>query len=140
MHTRIVCLSAGLVGTTIASLFGGFNDAVITLFIFMAIDYVTGILTAAVFGKSKKTESGALSSKACLRGLIKKIGELIIVIIATRFDLLTGTTFVRDGAIIALIVYESISIVENLGLMGVPIPAVITKTIDVLKNDSEKGA
>ena len=48
------------------------------------------------------------------------------------------TTYIRDAVVIAFIANESISIIENAGLMGVPIPGVIAKAIDVLKKESDK--
>ncbi len=123
----------GAIGGFIASMFGGWDSALTTLIVFMAIDYITGLIVAGVFHKSPKTKSGALESKAGWKGLCRKGMTIFIVLIACRLDLIIGTTFVRDAVIIAYIVNETISIVENAGLMGIPIPAVITKSIDVLK-------
>lgn len=130
--------AAGAIGALITSLFGGWDTAMITLIIFMSIDYITGVLVAAVFHKSNKTESGSLASKAGYKGLCKKGGMLFIVLVACRLDISLGTDMIRDAAIIAFIVNETISIIENCGLMGIPIPPVITKAIEVLKNKSEK--
>lgn len=123
----------GAIGGFIASIFGGWDSALTTLMVFMAIDYITGLIVAGVFHKSPKTKSGALESKAGWKGLCRKGMTILIVLIACRLDLVMGTSFVRDAVIIAYIVNETISIVENAGLMGIPIPAVITKAIDVLK-------
>lgn len=124
----------GIVGSFIASLFGGWTDALITLLIFMLVDYILGIVCATVFKKSKKTASGKLSSKAMFKGLFKKVGELVIIIVAVRLDiLLGGGSYVKDGAVIVLVLDEALSIVENLGLMGVPIPKAIQKAIEVLQ-------
>lgn len=137
---EILCTTCGILGAAIAKLFGGWSDGMTTLIIFMAIDYFSGMLVAAVFQKSKKTESGALSSLACWQGLIKKGITLLIVLIACRLDLMTQTDYIRDACVIAFCVSEAISILENAGLMGVPIPAVITKAIDVLKDESKGDA
>ena len=59
------------------------------------------------------------------------------MLIACRLDVLMGTTVMRDGAVIAYILNETISIIENAGLMGVPIPAAITKAIELLKNKED---
>lgn len=123
----------GAIGGALTSLFGGWDAALITLVVFMAIDYVTGIIVGGVFHKSPKTKSGALESKAGWKGLCRKGMTILIVLIACRLDLIMGTKFVRDAVIIAYIVNEAISIVENAGLMGLPVPAVITRAIDVLK-------
>lgn len=104
----------------------------------MATDYITGVTVAAVFSKSNKTEGGALSSEAGLRGLFKKGGMLLMVYIACRLDLLIGETYIRDAAVIALVTNETVSIIENLGLMGVPIPSIITKAIEILKRKEKE--
>ncbi|MCI8414923.1 MAG: phage holin family protein [Ruminiclostridium sp.] len=122
----------GVVGSAIASLFGGWDAAIGTLLIFMGIDYVTGLMVAGIFHRSAKSETGALESRAGWKGLCRKGMTLLIVIIAARLDLMLGTTVIRDAVVIAFVANETISIIENAGLMGVPIPAALTKAIDVL--------
>lgn len=122
----------GVLGSAVASLFGGWDAAIGTLLIFMGIDYVTGLMVAGIFHRSAKSETGALESGAGWKGLCRKGVTLLIVIIAHRLDLLLGTTMIRDAVVIAFVANETISIIENAGLMGVPIPAAITKAIDVL--------
>jgi toxin secretion/phage lysis holin len=118
-------------------LFGGWDAALVTLIIFMGIDYFTGLIVAGVFHNSTKTENGALESKAGWKGLCRKGVTLLIVLVACRLDLIMGSTFIRDAVIIAFIANETISIIENAGLMGVPIPSVIVKAIDVLTKKAE---
>lgn len=132
-----LCTVIGTVGGFIASLFGGWDTALATLLIFMAVDYVTGLIVAGVFHKSQKTESGALESRAGWKGLCRKGTSLLVVLVAYRLDLVIGSNFVKDATIIAFIANETISIIENAGLMGAPIPAVIVKAIDVLKQKAE---
>ena len=127
----------GVIGSGIASLFGGWDAALVTLLIFMGIDYVTGLTVAGVFHKSEKTENGALESRAGWKGLCRKGVTLLVVLVACRLDLVMGSSFIRDAVVIAFIANETISIIENAGLMGIPIPAVITKAIEVLKNRAE---
>lgn len=128
----------GVVGGAISALFGGWDSALTTLVIFMGIDYVTGLLVAGVFKQSKKTDTGALESRAGFKGLCRKGVTLLIVLVACRLDLVIGTTFVRDATVIAFVANETISIIENAGLMGIPIPSVIVKSIDVLKSKAEE--
>lgn len=128
----------GVIGAFITSLFGGWDAALTTLVIFMAIDYATGLIVAGVFHNSSKTESGALESRAGWKGLCRKGMTLLIVLIACRLDLVMNTNFVRDAVIIGYIANETISIIENAGLMGLPIPAVITKAIEILTKKTEK--
>ena len=128
----------GVVGSTIASFFGGWDAALTTLLIFMGVDYVTGLVVAGVFHKSKKTENGALESRAGWKGLIRKGATLLVVLVACRLDVVMGSNFIRDACVIAFVANETISIIENVGLMGVPIPSVITKAISVLKSKAEE--
>lgn len=135
-----LCTVIGTVGGFIASLFGGWDTALATLLIFMAVDYVTGLIVAGVFHKSQKTASGALESRAGWKGLCRKGTSLLVVLVAYRLDLVIGSNFVKDATIIAFIANETISIIENAGLMGAPIPAVIVKAIDVLKQKADNDA
>lgn len=129
----------GAAGSFIAGLFGGWDTSIITLLIFMLIDYISGLVVAGVFHKSKKTENGALESRAGWKGLFKKGMTILVVVVANRLDLQLGTSYIRDAVCIAFMLNEAISIVENAGLMGVPIPKVIMNAIELLKNqDSEK--
>ena len=137
---NMLCTILGITGSAVASLFGGWDIGLTTLIIFMAVDYVSGILVAGVFHKSNKTDTGALESKTCWKGLCRKCMTLIFVLVAYRLDLVIGTSYIRDAVVIAFIANELISIVENAGLMGLPMPEVITKAIDILqkKADSKK--
>ena len=127
----------GVIGSFISALFGGWDAALTTLVIFMAIDYISGLIVAGVFKRSKKSDNGGLESGAGWKGLCRKGMTLLIVLIAVRLDLAIGTTFIKDGVVIAYIVNETISIIENAGLMGIPIPSVIQKAIDVLHKKTE---
>lgn len=131
-----ICAAIGIVGGWIASMLGGWDSALATLLIFMAVDYVTGLIVAGVFHKSQKSASGALESRAGWKGLCRKGATLLVVLVAYRLDIVIGSDYIRNAVIIAFIANETISIIENAGLMGVPIPAIITKAIEVLK---EKG-
>lgn len=136
-----VSVFIGCIGAFISSALGGWDMSIETLLIFMITDYVLGVMCAGIFKKSKKTKTGALSSKECYKGILKKIITLILVIIAVRIDLLipAETNFCRDGVVIALICNELISIVENLGIIGIPIPKVIMNAIDILKRKEEEN-
>lgn len=127
----------GVVGGFIASLFGGWDAALVTLIIFMGVDYLTGLIVAGVFHNSEKTETGTLESRAGWKGLCQKGVSLLVVLVACRLDLVIGSNFIRDSVVIAFIANETLSIVENAGLMGIPIPAVIARAINVLKKKAE---
>ena len=137
MKEHIIYATFGTIGGIISSWFGGWDSALTTLVIFMAIDYITGLMVAGIFKKSRKTENGALESHTGWKGLCRKGVTLLIVLVACRLDIEAGTTFMRDAAVIAFVANEAISIIENAGLMGVPIPSTITKGIDVLKSKAE---
>ena len=132
-----ICTGIGVVGSLIASIFGGWTASLTTLLIFMVIDYVSGLIVAGVFHNSPKTETGALESRTGLKGLIRKFTMLLFVLIGHRLDMAVGTAYIKDAICIAFIANELLSIVENAGLMGVPIPAVITNAIDILKKKGE---
>lgn len=134
-----VCTVAGIIGGFISTAFGGWNSAITTLVIFMGVDYVTGLITAGIFHKSNKTESGKLESRAGWKGLLRKGITLLIVLVACRLDIALNTTFIKDATVIAFICNEAISIIENAGLMGIPIPKVITRAIEVLKERNDKN-
>ena len=134
---QTLCAIWGLIGSAIASLFGGWDAGLATLLIFMAIDYMSGLIVAGVFHTSNKTDTGALESRAGFKGLCRKGMTLLFVLVAYRLDLVIGTNYIRDAVIIAFTANETISLVENAGLMGLPLPAVITKAIDVLQKKVE---
>lgn len=131
------CGILGVVGAAIAASLGGWDMALQTLCIFMAIDYGSGIIVAAVFKASPKTETGTLESRAGLKGLLRKAAMLCAVLMAYYLDQVAGTDFVRDATCLAFVCNEALSIIENFGLMGVPIPETITNAIDVLKGKKD---
>ena len=133
-----VLAAIGTIGGGIAALFGGWTSAMTTLIIFMVIDYATGIIVAGVFHRSGKSKSGALESRAGFKGLCRNGMILLILLVACRLDLMLGTGYIKDCVCIAFVVNETLSIIENAGLMGVPIPQVLIKAIDVLKAKEEK--
>lgn len=133
-----ICTAVGVVGGFIAARFGGWDAALTTLIIFMAIDYISGLIVAGVFHASKKSETGALESRAGWKGLIRKCFTLLFVLVAYRLDLAIGVEYIRDTVIIGFIANELISIVENMGLMGIPLPPIVTKAIDILTKKQEQ--
>ena len=138
MRANVLYSVVGAIGGFIAMAFGGWSDALITLIVFMSVDYITGLAVAGIFKKSKKSENGALESRAGFKGLCRKGVALMIVLVAVRLDIIMHTTYIKDAVIIAFVANESISIIENAGLMGIPVPGIIARAIDVLRNDSEK--
>lgn len=129
-----VVISFSFLCSGLLSLFGGWTQALSTLLILLALDYITGLMVAGIFHKSRKSDSGSLSSVAGLKGIAKKIATLILVIVAYQMDKLLVTTIIKDAVCIALCVNEIISLLENLGLMGVKYPKIIEKALDILKD------
>lgn len=122
----------GILGGFVAMAFGGWSDGLTTLLILMIVDYLTGLVVAGLFQASPKTDTGGLESKAGWKGLCHKVLTLLIVMVAYRIDVALGTTYLMDATVIGFSVNELISLVENAGLMGLPMPKAITKAIDVL--------
>ena len=125
----------GLISSFITMLFGGFTVGCQVLLIFFIADYLTGVIDG-VMGVSDKTESGKLNSKIGLRGIVKKVFMLVLVMIGHQCDLLLNIDYVRDCIIFALISNELISILENIGLMGLQYPQILNNIIDILSNKS----
>ena len=135
---NMVCSVVGMIGSAIAGIFGGWSSGLTTLLIFMAIDYISGLVVAGVFHASPKSETGALESRAGWKGLVRKGMTLVIVLIGCRLDMLLGLNYIRDALVIAFILNEVISITENAGLMGVPMVKPLKDAIELLKDRSEE--
>ena len=130
--------AVGSVGGFIVRLLGGWGEDMTTLLIFMGVDFLLGLAIAAIWKKSGKSETGALNSWSAWVGLIRKGASLLVVLVGNRLDIMLGLDYIRTAVIIAFCTDELISIVENLGIMGVPLPVVVTKAIDVLKSKADK--
>ena len=125
--------SAGFGISAVTQVFGGFDTLLRTLLVFMAVDFVSGIAAAVVFKTSDKTDTGRLSSRAGFEGLIKKGCCLLLIAVAVHLDALLGTnSFTRDAVIIAFILNELLSILENMGRMGIKLPAALTNAMEML--------
>ena len=128
------CTLTGVIGSAICWAFGGWDAAIGALLICMAVDYVSGSLVALVFHKSTKTDSGAYNSAYGLKGLCKKCMMLLFVLVAVQVDLVLNTDYVRDAVCIGFCTNEILSIIENLGLAGIPMPQAVTKALEQLQN------
>jgi toxin secretion/phage lysis holin len=131
-HTDTLWASiTGGFSITLAYLLGGLDNLVAAFAIFMACDYITGLMVGA---KGKK-----VSSKRAFKGLGKKVGMITFVIIANQLDIITGNKdgFLRDAMLMFLIATEGISIVENLGSLGLKVPPFIVKALEQLSDKGE---
>ena len=127
------------VGAFVTALIGEWDGALLTLLLFIAADWITGLTVAGVFHRSPKSRNGALESRIGLKGLRRKEAMLLVVLVAYRLDLMAGLHGVlRTGAIMILACNEALSILENVGLIGIKYPSVIDRVIRQLlgrKND-----
>jgi toxin secretion/phage lysis holin len=136
-NTIIAVLAA--VGSFLANQLGGWDAALIVLICLMAIDYVTGIILAAVFKSSLKTESGKLSSNESFRGLVRKCLVLILVWVAAMLDKATGAAYIRTAVVLFYIANEALSVLENTAAMGVPYPKFIRTMLEAVKEKADSG-
>lgn len=125
---NIVQITFSGIATVLSFLFGGMDIALEVLLVVMILDYITGILKAWI--------NGTLDSRIGKKGIIKKIGYLTLVVLAVCLDHLAGET----GAIRTLVIYffvanEGISIVENWGAIGLPLPKILIDKLQQLKGD-----
>lgn len=112
---------------------GGFDLFLEALLVCMLVDYIMGLTVAGLYQRSEKTDTGGLNSFVGWMGISKKITSLLFVIIGVELQKMTGIVAIREGIIVALVLNELISIIENAGLMGVPVPKPLLDVIDVLK-------
>lgn len=138
---NLVLAIIAAVGTGIATALGGWDMALQALLAVMAIDIITGLLVAVVWKKSGKSESGAADSRAMFKGLCRKFVIILAVFLAQQIDRSTGLGGVlRLGAILFFTGNEGLSVIENAGLMGVPMPKIIKDALEQLrkKGDGDK--
>ena len=128
-----ICTALGVLGAGIAWAFGGWDAAMAALVVCICVDYVSGSIVALVFHKSSKTETGAYNSAYGIKGLFKKCLMLLFVLVAVQIDRLMGADYVRDAVCIGFCSNEILSIVENLGLAGIPMPNAVTKALEQLQ-------
>ncbi len=128
-----ICTALGVVGAAISWAFGGWDAAMAALMVCISVDYISGSLVALVFHKSTKSETGAYNSAYGLKGLCKKGLMLLFVLVAVQIDKLLGSAYVRDAVCIGFCSNEILSIVENLGHAGVPMPQAVVKALEQLQ-------
>ena len=129
------CTLFGLLGSALCWAFDGWDAGLTALVICMSIDYISGSLVALVFHNSNKSETGSYNSAYGLKGLCKKCLMLLFVIVAVQADRLMGGDFVRDAVCIGFCTNEILSIVENLGLAGIPMPQAVVKALEQLQGE-----
>lgn len=138
MKKDMMCTILGILAASGVKLFGGWTPTLNIVLILMGIDLAAGFLVAAVFKKSPKSESGAASSSAMLKGICKKIMMIFLLAVSHQLDVALGVDYIMLAATYGFIANESLSIVENAGLMGIVKSDVIINAIEVLKGKSQK--
>ena len=131
MKEDVICAIFSGIGTGLIYLLGGWDVALYCLVVAIALDYVSGIMKAYY--------TKTLSSKIGFRGILKKLGILLLVMVAVLVDKATG----ESGAIRTLVIYyfvanEGLSIIENIGAAGIPIPKFLKKALKMLKDNNNK--
>ena len=134
---NLILIVISTVGGFIAEFLGGVDSILKALVIFMIVDYITGLIVAFVFHKSRKTEGGGVSSKEGLKGIIKKICMLMLIGVAHALDNVMGADYLRATLIMFFMANEGISILENIGLMGVKYPAFLMKALETLRDNND---
>lgn len=130
---RLLLTVGGLMGGWISYALGGIDEGVIWLTIFVGIDYVTGIASGAITGR--------LDSKRGFLGVLKKATMFVIVAVCHGMDVVLETHMIRDGAVVALVANEALSIIENIEKMGFGsiIPRPLRAAVKQIKEKQEQG-
>ena len=126
-------------GSFAANALGGWDASLQVLIALMVADYITGVLVAAVWHKSSKSSSGTLNSVAGFKGILKKCAILLLVWIGVLLDQALGSAYARTAVVLFFVGNEGISLLENLGLMGVPFPAFLRRALEALRDQGDKG-
>lgn len=131
---------AATVGGFIAGLYGGWSGTMTVLLIFMVADYLLGC-ACALTGKSAKTEGGHFLSTVAFVGLLKKATIMLVVLLAVQLDKAVGgaAPMFQTAAVFFYLANEGLSIVENCGLLGVPVPKVLKNALEALRDKGDTG-
>ena len=117
-------------GSAASFLFGGWSSLLTILLAFVVLDYITGVAAAA--------KEGRLNSEVGGWGIAKKVGTFVIVAVAHLVDSALGDAHLfRDAAIFFFLANELLSVIENAGRIGVPIPPVLQQAVEVLRGKGE---
>ncbi|MDA1758497.1 phage holin family protein [Bacillus cereus] len=110
---------------------GGWDMTLKVLVIMAAIDYLTGVIAAGF--------NGELKSKVGFKGIAKKVVLFLLVAAATQADAIVGTnSALREATIFFFIGNELLSLLENAGRMGIPLPRALINAVEILSSKSNK--
>lgn len=128
---NIINVIIGAVVTIATYFLGGWDIAIQSLLVFIVVDYITGVLKA-IYNKE-------LNSAVGVKGIIKKVGYLLVVAISVLLDKIAGNTgAIRNIVIYFFVANEGLSILENWGNLGLPLPKQLTEALEQLKNNNSK--
>ena len=129
----------------VLSFFTGMPPIIWALLAVMTLDYITGIL-CGFMGRSPKTETGGLSSRTAFEGLMKKVLILIVVGLAALVDYAVSVSAgiemaaVTGACCLWFVASEGLSIIENAAAIGVPIPQILLKALEIVRREGETEA
>ncbi|MES5938834.1 MULTISPECIES: phage holin family protein [unclassified Bacillus cereus group] len=104
---------------------GGWDTTLKVLGIMEAIDYITGVFAAGF--------NGELKSKVGFKGIVKKVVLFLLVAADTQADPIMGTnSAIREATIFFFIGNELLSLLENVGRIGIPLPSALTNAVEIL--------
>lgn len=140
LWTKIIKGAAAAAGAVAGYIAGEWNMLLTTLAVLMCVDYLTGFIVAWR-GKSPKTETGGVSSKAGFDGLLKKAFIIVIVLVATILDkaINTGSMVFQTATVCYYIANEGLSVLENAALMDVDVPPAVKKALELFRRKSDSG-
>lgn len=129
-----------ILGSMIIKLLGGWDIWLASLFTVMVLDIITGIIKAILI-RSDKSQSGGLSSASMFKGGVKKISIILMIALGTVLDNIISPNelFIRVMIVTYYIANESLSILENVGACGVPLPKALYKVLDSLKSKGDEA-
>lgn len=126
-------------GSCVAGALGGWDTSLQLLLVMMGADYATGLLVAAVWKRSRKSGTGRLDSRAGFAGLCRKGMILTVVWVAVALDKALGGSYARTAVCLFFAGNEGLSLLENLGLMGVPFPGFLKRALEALQEQGDEG-
>lgn len=129
----------GVTGAYLTHFFGGIDTLLKVTCFMMVFDYVTGVIVALVFRNSPKSATGGVNSMVGFRGICKKLVMVGMIGVANHLDIALSTDYIRAGVMYTFIANETISIIENAGCMGIPIPGILRKAIDILAEKEDNN-
>ncbi|MCH5185058.1 MAG: phage holin family protein [Oscillospiraceae bacterium] len=137
-HTDTIKLT---LSAAVGYMLGGWDSMLQLLITVMAVDYTTGLAVAGIFKKSQKTENGGIQTVTGFKGLVRKVCILLLVLVVTRLEHTLGdTVFCRNTVIVFFVVNETLSVLENMGLMGVKYPDRLKTALEVLNKNNNNNA